>query len=165
MNADAMERAGMTLDEDTRILNVREPWAHALIHGDKDLENRPNHLNLALPAWVLILSSKSKPTKKELEKLRSFGNEPPSGFASQEIIGAIKVVDSVTSHSSKWFSGPVAWVVGEKFAFPVKNEDGSRRTRHTRLHRKLLRLIPWLAPQIVHARFQSFFPRIEMHRR
>ena len=136
MNADAMERAGMTLDEDTRILNVREPWAHALIHGDKDLENRPNHLNLALPAWVLILSSKSKPTKKELEKLRSFGNEPPSGFASQEIIGAIKVVDSVTSHSSKWFSGPVAWVVGEKFAFPnpIKYVEGSLSLRRVTTH-------------------------------
>ena len=136
MNASAMENAGMTLDDDTRILNVREPWAHALIHGDKDLENRPNHLNLTLPAWVLILSSKSKPTKKELEKLRSFGNEPPSVFASQEIIGAIKFVESVTSHSSKWFSGPVAWVVGEKFAFPnpIKHVEGSLSLRRLITH-------------------------------
>jgi hypothetical protein len=127
-NAEALKRVGMVIDETTRVMNVKEPWAHALIYGDKDVENRPNHLKIPLPAWVLILSSKSIPTKKDMEKFHSFGASSPDKFAAQEIIGAVRFDDSVTNHPSKWYSGPYAWVVGARIAFPdpIRNVKGSQ---------------------------------------
>ena len=127
-NAEAMKRVGMVVDDTTRVMNVKEPWAHALIFGDKDIENRPNQLKIPLPAWVLILSSKSIPTKKDLEKFHLLGASEPDKFAAQEIIGAVLFVDSVTNHPSKWYSGPYAWVVGARVAFPnpIKNVKGSQ---------------------------------------
>ena len=138
-NAEAMRRAGMGLTDDTRMLNVRQPWADELVNGEKDIENRPNHLKLQFPAWVFIVASNSSPTRKNIVDLKKLRNGPiKDKFPKQTIIGAVQFVASATFHPSKWYNGGAdkAWVVGSKFAlpFPISRIVGCLSPRKVSTH-------------------------------
>jgi hypothetical protein len=128
-NRRALEGAGFTLDAATRLTNEREPWAHALVSGQKDVENRKitQHLK-QVPVQVLILASKSAPTAKDLARFHELGGVD-GPFACQAIVGAVEFVASVEKSKSRWFNddGGVGWVVGKcvQLPFPVENVPGN----------------------------------------
>jgi hypothetical protein len=105
----------------TLALSVRQPWAWAIIHAGKDIENRSwqavNH-GLAKRGRIAIHASKGL-GKQEYEDSRDFINEilaasPDFGMRCPEakdllrggIIGSVDVVDVVTDSESAWFCGP-----------------------------------------------------------
>jgi hypothetical protein len=114
--------------DNLRVISLKQPWAFALVKGDKDVENRPFHLKLKnKPIWGLILASKNKPTKKELVRYEQLsGKKAPERFESQTIIGAVEFIASVEESESKWYDGGIAWVVGKRVILPtpIKNIPG-----------------------------------------
>ena len=127
-NQRALAAAGFTIDAATRLTNVKEPWAHALVSGQKDVENRKCSQHLKhLPVQVLIMASKAPPTAKDLARFHQLGGiDLP--YASQAIIGAVEFVASVEQSDSAWFNGDGAgWVVGKwvTLPFPVQNVPGN----------------------------------------
>lgn len=127
-NRRALLAAGFTVDAATRLTNEREPWAHALVSGQKDVENRKITQHLKhLPVQVLILASKSAPTAKDLARFKELGGVD-GPYAQQAIVGAVEFVASVEQSRSKWFNdGGVGWVVGKavRLPFPVENVPGN----------------------------------------
>jgi hypothetical protein len=128
-NRRALLAAGFTVDAATRMTNEREPWAHALVSGQKDVENRKITQHLKnLPVQVLILASKSAPTAKDLARFKELGGVP-GPYAQQAIVGAVEFVASVEHSASRWFNndGGVGWVVGKavRLPFPVENVPGN----------------------------------------
>ena len=92
----------------------------------KTLRIAPFHIKT--PVWVLILASKSKPTKKDRVALEErLGGDAPTSFASQSIIGAVQFIDSVEQFDSKWYDGGIAWVVGDyvELPTPIENVPGA----------------------------------------
>ena len=95
-------------------LSVRQPWAWAIIHADKDIENRSwqavNH-GLRKRGRVAIHAAKGL-TKGEYEEARDFidrlGWTCPDASALWRggIIGSVEVVDVVGKNDSPWFFGP-----------------------------------------------------------
>lgn len=116
----------------TRLLNVRQPWAWALVNGYKNVENRSKHIptTLPLPAWVLIVASKSHvPTKaemKDLERRLGSGVHYPDrkAFTRDAVVGMVRIVASQDSAHSVWYNGGAdkAWVIGEsqRFRYPFQ---------------------------------------------
>lgn len=95
-------------------LSVRQPWAWAIVHAGKNIENRSwqavNHgLNVRGP--ICIHASKGM-AKYEYEGAREMmakiGVEcpPPHKLQRGGIIGHVKVVGVVREHTSPWFVGP-----------------------------------------------------------
>lgn len=73
-----------------KALAVNPPWATMIISGEKDIENRTWATNHRGPLAIY---------------------ETKNGGGRGAVIGIVDLVDCVTSHSSKWFTGPFGWVV------------------------------------------------------
>lgn len=102
-------------------LSVRQPWAWAIIHAGKPVENRywrrPNP-GLQFRGPVAIHAAKGM-TRDEYESARDFieqrGHRCPPAAELQRggIIGSAYVLDVVRAHASPWFFGPVALELGD----------------------------------------------------
>lgn len=95
-------------------LSVRQPWAWAIIHGGKDIENRSwqavNH-GLRQRGRIAIHASKGM-GRDEYEDARDTiernGAKCPEAHKLLRggIIGSVEVVDVVSDSASPWFFGP-----------------------------------------------------------
>jgi hypothetical protein len=118
-------------------LSVRQPWAYAIIHLGKDIENRawrnPNP-GLAFRGRVAIHASTGM-TRAEYEEARDFIDEfghcppcpGPTALFRGGIIGSVEVVDVVGASGSRWFFGPRGLVLREPRAcqfIPAKGALG-----------------------------------------
>lgn len=103
-------------------LSVRQPWAWAIIHAGKDIENRSwqavNH-GLRRRGRVAIHAAKGL-TRDEYADARDFmlcqlGIEcpPPAALMRGGIIGSVEIVDVVKSSASRWFFGPRGLVLAD----------------------------------------------------
>jgi len=102
-------------------LSVRQPWAWAIIHADKDIENRSwqavNH-GLRQRGRIAIHAAKGM-TRVEYDKARAFIDSrgyfcpDPHALFRGGIIGSVEVVDVVNKSGSPWFFGPRGLVLSE----------------------------------------------------
>ena len=122
-----------------RALSVKQPWAWLICAGYKDVENRNWHIGrhgpyqtqtacfcLELPMRIYIhagkildkdgldwlLESESSPVTeddlfKQLIERYYYGNPDDRS----KIIGEVDIVDCVSKHDSKWFTGPYGFVL------------------------------------------------------
>jgi hypothetical protein len=94
-------------------LSVRQPWAWAIIHAGKDVENRSwqavNH-GLNVRGRIAIHAAKGM-TRREYEDARRFMAglgvtcPPAAELVRGGIIGSVEVVDVVIESASPWFVG------------------------------------------------------------
>jgi hypothetical protein len=114
-------------------ISIRQPWAWAIIHAGKDVENRseyaPRQFGLAVGKRVFIHASKTM-TADEYERaakfMASIGVQcpAPDELAFGGIIGSVLVVDIVTRHRSPWFHGPAALVLADARPEPFQPVRG-----------------------------------------
>ena len=97
-------RAGSPL----RALTLRQPWAWAVIHGGKDIENR---------SWTTrfrgTFAIHAGRGFDGLEDLEDICVQPPrrEDLVHAAIIGLVDLVDVVQRHPSPWFHGPYGFVL------------------------------------------------------
>lgn len=100
-------------------LSVRQPWAWAVIHGGKDVENRTaRSITLGGMANGLIRIHAAKGmTRDEYESAAAFMARlgvvcpHPANLVRGAVIGTVIVTEIVRTHSSPWFFGPCALVL------------------------------------------------------
>lgn len=107
-------------------ISVRQPWAWAIIHAGKDIENRvAKAVSFMVPLRQRIAVHASKGlTRAEADEFRNFyvelevkrGLKLPQlpSYADLKrggIIGSVDVVDAVRKSESPWFFGPVGLVL------------------------------------------------------
>ena len=107
-------------DLPTLALSVRQPWAWAIIHARKPVENRGikavSFMAPSIPCRVAIHASKGM-TIDEYESAREFMARldvhcpAPADLLRGGIIGSVDVVDVVKDYRSDWFFGPRALVL------------------------------------------------------
>lgn len=95
-------------------LSVRQPWAWAIIHAGKDIENRSwqavNH-GLKMRGEIVIHASKGM-SRSEYEDAADFMDSinvacpRPDDLLRGCIIGRVEVIDVVKESESPWFFGP-----------------------------------------------------------
>lgn len=100
-------------------LSVRQPWAWAIIHGGKDIENRSwrsDNPGLKFRGRFCVHAAAGM-TRAEYEDaadtMAMLGVECPAPAALQRggIIGVATVADIVTESASGWFFGPKGLVL------------------------------------------------------
>lgn len=103
----------------SRALSVRQPWAWAIIHAGKDIENRSEGAVRSMPSnlgWIAIHASKGM-TQREYEDARSFMASigvtcpPPAELVRGAIIGSVDVRAVASASTSPWFFGPCGLVM------------------------------------------------------
>lgn len=83
-----------TTDEQ-RAISVRQPWAYAILHLGKDVENKP--LRTDYRGRILIQASLTV-ERDEARKLGLDPDELPTGV----IVGSVEIFDCVRNSKSKW---------------------------------------------------------------
>lgn len=111
-----------------RALSVRQPWAWAIIHAGKDIENRGRHT--AHRGLVLIHASSGMSLDEYAEAHNFMLNRglpaerlPPAGDLDRGgIIGAAELVDSIDAADARsanpWWMGPRGLVLASPRAIP-----------------------------------------------
>jgi hypothetical protein len=112
-----------------KVIVIRQPWAWLIVNGFKDIENRTWRTRHRGP--LLIQASAALPPKGKFQEARLFarrrGVELPDEFEIGGIVGMVQLKDCVTSSRSKWFEGPIGWVLSnpKKLPFiPLKGQLG-----------------------------------------
>ena len=106
-----------------RALAVRQPWAWAIFHAGKDIENREWSSDnkkrlLAFRGRVAIHASKSITSDEYIEArdfMRERGVRCPSPtdpmLLRGGIIGSVEIVDVIKESDNPWFMGPYGLVL------------------------------------------------------
>lgn len=100
-------------------LLVRQPWAWAIIHGGKDIENRTAGSIRAgrMDCRRICVHAASGMRQSEyrwaVHKLAAVGvtAPAPNALVRSAIIGTVDVTDIVTESDSPWFGGPCGLVL------------------------------------------------------
>ncbi|RUM42256.1 MAG: hypothetical protein DSY80_07435 [Desulfocapsa sp.] len=104
-------------------LSVRQPWAWAIIHGGKDIENRswsargPNikhHVNDGGHVCIHAAKGMTRAEYREAyEFMESLGVScpPAADLLRGGIIGSVSIVRVTKKSSSPWFFGPLGLVL------------------------------------------------------
>jgi hypothetical protein len=82
-----------------KILTVQQPWAWAIIHGGKDIENRTQAWSYRGP--LAIHAGLAKPEKGNLASAihrLAHGSEVPTELVFGAVIGIVELVDVHASH-------------------------------------------------------------------
>lgn len=112
-----------------KVLSVKQPWAHAIVSGIKDIENRPRRTNVR--GTVLIHASQSLhmnygvfsyEQSNQIKLMPKF-----SELNKSAIIGTVDIIDCVNDHPSIW-ADPNSWnyVLANPVLFeaPIQNVKG-----------------------------------------
>ena len=88
-----------------RALSIRQPWAHAILHLGKNVENRPWRTHYR---GRILIQAALKVERDEALKLRLDPDELPTGV----IVGSVEIIDCVRNSKSKWASrGQWHWLL------------------------------------------------------
>lgn len=120
-----------SVDYPSQALTVRQPWAWAIMHAGKDLENRSQRL--CRPGWYFLHAglggdeidfNAAMITKGLYSKGPLGDNSAPSFSAMQRggVVAAVKFGEWITESASPWFVGPKA--VKIEAVVPLKFQAG-----------------------------------------
>lgn len=84
-------------------LSIRQPWAWAILHCGKNIENRSWRTAVRGP-FLVHASQRVDPAG--LDFLAALGLTMPTELPTGGIVGIAEIYDCVNTHSSKWFFGP-----------------------------------------------------------
>ena len=117
-----------------RAISIRQPWAWAVVHAGKDVENRsataPRQFKSAVGQRVLIHASSHRLNWADMAaavaclKERGIACPSRSDLMYGGVIGSVLVVDIVTRHRSPWFRGPYALVFADPRPEPFMSAKG-----------------------------------------
>jgi len=132
-------RAGLSEGPDhLRILSIRQPWAHLIVSGTKNIENRTR----ATPYRGPFLIHASQTIDKAGCRRHRLD---PADLETGGIVGIADIVDCVTGHPSKWFNGPYGYVLRRRRKLPFVKWKGALGLREApeallkRLNKSVLR--------------------------
>ena len=106
----------------TLALSIRQPWASLILHGGKDIENRTWWTDvrgrilihaakgMTKTDYELAMDCASRVDHSRISRLIAAGfsfNDLPRGG----IIGSVVIGDCVRWNQSRWFVGPVGFVL------------------------------------------------------
>lgn len=107
-----------------KALSIHQPWAWAILHAGKCVENRKWRTNHRGPLIIHASKSRASYAAQDLAVWRErYGVELPAWdeLVTGAIVGVVEVIDCVPvgdlSTSSPWAFGPWCWVLENPRAF------------------------------------------------
>jgi hypothetical protein len=97
-----------------KIVTIKQPWAYAIIHLGKDIENRSWAPKYRGP---LLIHAGASMRACDFERVCAYAEEDGLPVPQRKdmllggIIGRVNLVKVVEKSRSKWFGGPYGWVL------------------------------------------------------
>lgn len=104
-----------------KALSIRQPWAWLIVQGIKPVENRTWHT--AERGQLLIhagLQFDQQGLDSVLASFPELASRLPKAYDLGGIVGVANLVDCVTSHPSRWFTGPHGLVLADARPLPFR---------------------------------------------
>jgi hypothetical protein len=107
-----------------RTLSVRQPWAWAILHGGKNIENRSKRTKVR--GTIAIHASMTPPEPDDLDDVRVVADVPvPEDLPLGAIVGLVEIVYCVDRGSPPWaVYGQRHWKLANPAAFPEPRPAG-----------------------------------------
>ncbi len=103
-----------------KVIVIRQPWAWLIVNGFKDIENRSWATRYR--GLLLIQASARRPSNTEMDGFRLYahkrGVKLPEKFDLGGVVGRAWLDDCVSKSRSKWYEGPVGWVLSKPKRLP-----------------------------------------------
>ena len=107
-----------------KVLTVRQPWAWAIVHGGKDIENRSRNLAGSYRGPVAIYAGLAKPEKHNVASVahrKAHGTEVSSNLVFGAIVGVVELV-SVHHDSDHGRGHPCSpWAIADDWHLVLKH--------------------------------------------
>jgi hypothetical protein len=100
-----------------KILSIRQPWAHLIVLGRKNIENRSRPTLYRGPFLVHASLTIDK------EACRRYRLDP-AHLKTGGVVGIANIVGCVNDHPSKWFFGPYGYVLQKRRPLPFVEWKG-----------------------------------------
>ena len=98
-------------------LSIRQPWAWAILHAGKDIENRSWQTDFRGPVCIHASAGMTKREYLEFEGLYGLDHRwtipEPADLPRGGIVGTARIVDCVARHPSPWFFGRWGFVLAD----------------------------------------------------
>ena len=106
-----------------KALSIQQPWAWAILHAGKDVENRM--WKTGYRGTILIHTGKlyDKIGHSYIEDV--LGIQIPDNLPVGGIYGKVDIIDCVTHSTSRWFNGLYGFVLANPKPFPFTPYKGS----------------------------------------
>ena len=117
----------------TPALSIKQPWAWLILHAGKDIENRTWRTRYRGPLLIHAGKSPDRDAPSPAGVKAHYGvdlethpiwatpdRNPPLGC----FVGVVDLIDCVETHSSRWFHGPIGWVLGNPRTLPLHEAKG-----------------------------------------
>ena len=85
----------MSRSNEQRAISIRQPWAFAILHLGKDVENKLMRTHYR---GRILIQASLKVEREEARKLKLNPDELPTGA----IVGSVEIVDCTRNSKSKW---------------------------------------------------------------
>lgn len=95
-----------------KALSIKQPWAWAIVTGQKDIENR--NWNTKFRGRFLVHASKGYDRTAPEHLKKGYEHDYAAGLYSAQlggIIGSVEIVDVVEKSLSPWFQGKYGFVL------------------------------------------------------
>lgn len=91
-----------------RALSIRQPWAYAILHLGKDVENRPKPTKYRGRIWIQASLTTTDRERAEAAKRGLKSDHLVRGA----IVGDVEIVDCISDSKSEWaISGQWHWIL------------------------------------------------------
>lgn len=105
-----------------KCLTVRQPWAWAIFHAGKDIENRPwptyTRGRIAIHAAKGMTNREYREAREYMQR-RGVVVPVPEVFLRGFVLGTVELVDCITNSDSEWFEGDYGFVLRNPQRFPL----------------------------------------------
>lgn len=136
-------------------LAVRQPWAWAIIHAGKDIENRgPMAVRYMKQRGRIAIAASKGMTQAEYwyaaEFMARFGVivPPAADIVRGAIIGSVDVVDVVSKSMSRWWMGPRGLILRDPVACdPVPSSGALGFYKWQSSGAQVEAALPWMLPK------------------
>lgn len=105
-----------------KAISIQQPWAWAILHAGKDIENRTWRLPTRNLPCDLVIHAGKRIDSEGLLFLRSMGIEPPANLPTGCLVGEVTVfscwdVALDGELDDKWSFGPYCWMLVNPVAY------------------------------------------------
>ena len=114
-----------------RALTLWRPWPHAILYGDKRVENRPWKPWRSVIDTTIAIHAGLTYDEQAARMMRELGlYDPPleKWCPKGAIVGTCRITGVVEELDSPWFSGPFGWLLDDVVALdtpvPCKGKQG-----------------------------------------
>lgn len=107
-----------------KALSIRQPWAWAILHLGKDVENRTWLTRITGRVMLHASQKYDHEGAKWIEE--NFGIVPPgqNDLPRGGFVGSVEIVGCVDKMASKWFSGPFGFVLKDPIEVEYQASKG-----------------------------------------